>query len=122
MRLPDRVQALSPAEPVGLGRATDARRSRRAVGGLLAQRRLGWPDRAPGRTYDLDGSHITDKAGFHLAIGEAINGPGGYFGCNLDALDDCLCGGVRGADAVHIDLAGSPDRSGVAGDSYRGDG
>ncbi|MFG1827795.1 barstar family protein [Microbispora bryophytorum] len=57
------------------------------------QRRLGRPDRAPGRTYDLDGSHITDKAGFYLAIGEAINGPGGYFGCNLDALDDCLCGG-----------------------------
>ncbi|WP_285780155.1 barstar family protein [Microtetraspora sp. NBRC 13810] len=50
------------------------------------------PDRSPGRTYDLDGSHITDKAGFYLAIGEAINGPGGYFGCNLDALNDCLRG------------------------------
>ncbi|MEV0401811.1 barstar family protein [Actinoallomurus sp. NPDC050550] len=30
--------------------------------------------------------------------GEAINGPGGYFGWNLDALDDCL-GGRRGARA-----------------------
>ncbi|MEV7805373.1 barstar family protein [Microbispora sp. NPDC088329] len=57
------------------------------------QRELRRPDRAPGRTCDLDGSHVTDKAGFYLAIGEAINGPGGYFGCNLDALDDCLCGG-----------------------------
>ncbi|MGW0802654.1 barstar family protein [Nonomuraea sp. NPDC002799] len=26
-------------------------------------------------------------------MGEAINGPGGYFGRNLDALDDCLRGG-----------------------------
>ncbi|WP_407924490.1 barstar family protein [Actinomadura physcomitrii] len=25
-------------------------------------------------------------------MGEAINGPGGYFGWNLDALDDCLIG------------------------------
>ncbi|WP_432926932.1 barstar family protein [Microbispora sp. CA-135349] len=49
-------------------------------------------DRPPGRAYDLNGSHVTDKAGFYLAIGEAINGPGGYFGCNLDALNDCLRG------------------------------
>ncbi len=28
------------------------------------QRRLRRPDRAPARTYDLDGSHVTDKAGF----------------------------------------------------------
>ncbi|WP_436502073.1 barstar family protein [Actinokineospora sp. HUAS TT18] len=25
-------------------------------------------------------------------MGQAINGPGGYFGRNLDALSDCLCG------------------------------
>lgn len=50
------------------------------------------PDRLSGRTYDLSGSHVTDKAGFYLAVGEAINGPGGYFGCNLDALNDCLRG------------------------------
>ncbi|MEV6868502.1 barstar family protein [Streptosporangium subroseum] len=63
---------------------TLVRRDRRAPRGR--------PDRSPGRTYDLDGSHITDEAGFYLAIGEAINGPGGYFGCNLDALVDCLRG------------------------------
>ncbi|WP_327590963.1 barstar family protein [Nonomuraea sp. NBC_00507] len=33
---------------------------------------------------------MTDEAAFYLAMGEAINGPGGYFGRNLDALDDCL--------------------------------
>ncbi|MER5627066.1 barstar family protein [Streptosporangium sp. NPDC002544] len=54
--------------------------------------RTGHPDRPSGRTCDLDGTHVTDKASFYLAIGEAVNGPGGYFGWNLDALSDCLCG------------------------------
>jgi len=50
------------------------------------------PDRPAGTTYDLDGRFVTDIEGFYCAIGEAINGPGGYFGSNLDALDDCLRG------------------------------
>jgi RNAse (barnase) inhibitor barstar len=50
------------------------------------------PDRPAGTTYDLDGRFVTDIEGFYCAIGEAINGPGGYFGWNLDAFDDCLCG------------------------------
>ncbi|GAB3899118.1 hypothetical protein GCM10029964_084580 [Kibdelosporangium lantanae] len=41
---------------------------------------------------------MTDIDGFYCAIGEAINGPGGYFGWNLSALDDCLRGGF-GAQA-----------------------
>ncbi|WP_330479236.1 barstar family protein [Streptomyces platensis] len=41
----------------------------------------------------LDGRHIVDRDSFSCAIGEAINGPGGYFGWNFDALDDCLRGG-----------------------------
>ncbi|MGW0504092.1 barstar family protein [Micromonospora sp. NPDC003241] len=49
-------------------------------------------DGPPGTTYDLDGRFVTDIEGFYCAIGEAINGPGGYFGWNLDALDDCLRG------------------------------
>ncbi|MEH0841254.1 barstar family protein [Micromonospora sp. CPCC 205711] len=49
-------------------------------------------DRPAGTTYDLDGRFVTDIEGFYCAIGEAINGPGGYFGWNLDALDDCLRG------------------------------
>lgn len=38
----------------------------------------------------LDGSHISSKAGFYCELGEAVNGPGGYFGSNLDALADCI--------------------------------
>ncbi|MFJ7904772.1 barstar family protein [Streptomyces sp. NPDC096198] len=38
----------------------------------------------------LDGGRITTKAGLYCALGEAVNGPGGYFGSNLDALYDCL--------------------------------
>jgi len=45
-----------------------------------------------GRTIHLEGSRITDVPSFYLALGEAINGPHGYFGGDLDALDDCLCG------------------------------
>ncbi|MFD0068387.1 barstar family protein [Streptomyces sp. NPDC056690] len=41
----------------------------------------------------MDVRYIVDEDSFYCAIGEAINGPGGYFGWNLDALDDCLRGG-----------------------------
>ncbi|MFF5212266.1 barstar family protein [Streptosporangium sp. NPDC000396] len=61
---------------------------------LAAGHRLqGLPDKPAGTTYHLDGRFVTDIDAFYCAIGEAINGPGGYFGCNLDALHDCLCGG-----------------------------
>ncbi|QYN18871.1 barstar family protein [Amycolatopsis sp. DSM 110486] len=38
----------------------------------------------------LDGAQISTKTGFYCALGEAVNGPGGYFGSNLDALVDCI--------------------------------
>lgn len=38
----------------------------------------------------LDGRFVTDLAGFFCAVGEAVNGPGGYYGWNLYALLDCL--------------------------------
>ncbi|MFJ6822971.1 barstar family protein [Streptomyces niveus] len=41
----------------------------------------------------MDGRNITDRAGLYCAIGEALRGPGGYFGSTLDALRDCLRGG-----------------------------
>ncbi|MFD5804552.1 barstar family protein [Streptomyces sp. NPDC127020] len=50
------------------------------------------PDRPAGHAYEIDGRHITDQPGLHLALGEAVNGPGGYFGGCLDALADCLRG------------------------------
>ncbi|MGW7092964.1 barstar family protein [Streptomyces sp. NPDC054874] len=38
----------------------------------------------------VDGSGFTTRAGFYCALGEAVNGPGGYFGSNRDAVFDCL--------------------------------
>jgi len=49
-------------------------------------------DAPAGCMYHLDGRYVTDAASFHLALGEAVNGPGGYFGAGPDELDDCLCG------------------------------
>jgi RNAse (barnase) inhibitor barstar len=43
--------------------------------------------------YGIDGSRIRSLEDFWLAMGEAVNGPGGYFGRNLDAFSDCLGGG-----------------------------
>ncbi|MCP2323403.1 RNAse (barnase) inhibitor barstar [Hamadaea flava] len=60
--------------------------------GMALANRSGTSDQPAGTTYNLDGRFVTDIEGFYCAIGEAINGPGGYFGCNLDALDDCLRG------------------------------
>ncbi len=45
------------------------------------------------KTYRLDGSRINSTADFYAEIGRAVNGDGGYFGSNLDALADCLRGG-----------------------------
>ncbi|MET9127745.1 barstar family protein [Streptomyces sp. NPDC004528] len=61
---------------------------------LVRERDVAFEDRGgrSGRTYLLDGLHITDEPGLHLALGEAVNGPGGYFGGGLDALVDCLRG------------------------------
>ncbi|MGI5420975.1 barstar family protein [Actinomadura luteofluorescens] len=76
-----------------------------AWAGLDTRRRAAWldlvrergcrhpdRDRPPGHTYVLDGRHVTDEPGLYLALGEAVNGPGGYFGGCLDALADCLRG------------------------------
>ncbi|REE94613.1 barstar (barnase inhibitor) [Paenibacillus taihuensis] len=41
----------------------------------------------------IDGSLILDLESFYVCLGEAINGPFGYFGDSLDSLSDCLCGG-----------------------------
>lgn len=53
-------------------------------------------DRGPGATYHLDGRYVTDTFGFFCALGEAVNGPGGYFGWNTHAIIDC-CRGNWGA-------------------------
>lgn len=43
--------------------------------------------------YILEGKQITSLESFWQVIGEAVNGKDGYFGKNLDALNDCLRGG-----------------------------
>ncbi|QIQ05269.1 barstar family protein [Streptomyces liangshanensis] len=49
-------------------------------------------------TYVIDGAEVTDLDSFWRVIGAAVNGPGGYFGRNLDALVDCLRGGFGTPD------------------------
>ncbi|MER6503467.1 barstar family protein [Streptomyces sp. NPDC001455] len=49
-------------------------------------------------TYVIDGSRVTGLERFWTVIGEAVNGPGGYFGRNFDALADCLGGGMGTPD------------------------
>lgn len=50
------------------------------------------------KTYEIDGSAVASKADFFTEIGRAVNGEGGYFGSNLDALADCLRGGFGTPD------------------------
>lgn len=49
--------------------------------------------KSPGRVVVLEGAIIDDLLGFYCAIGEAVNGPGGYFGRSMQGFDDCLFGG-----------------------------
>ena len=80
-----------PAEP-NRWAGCDAEGRRFWLDTALANHTHTAPDRPPGTTYHLDGSHITDAPGFFCALGEAVNGPAGYFGWGLDALNDCLRG------------------------------
>ena len=43
--------------------------------------------------YLIDGRRVSSLEDFYRVMGEAVNGPGGYFGSNLDAFNDCLRGG-----------------------------
>jgi hypothetical protein len=45
------------------------------------------------KTYRIDGAAVGSKADLFTEIGRAVNGDGGYFGSNFDALADCLRGG-----------------------------
>jgi RNAse (barnase) inhibitor barstar len=81
-----------PAGP-GLWAAYDRKLRHEWAGAALCHHRSGTADRPPGMTYHLDGRDVTDIEGFYCAIGEAVNGPGGYFGWNADALHDCVTGG-----------------------------
>ena len=43
--------------------------------------------------FRIDGRKVKSVKDFYREIGRSVNGPGGYFGRNLDALADCLRGG-----------------------------
>ncbi|GAB2623558.1 hypothetical protein Aab01nite_16820 [Paractinoplanes abujensis] len=88
----DLWHAGGPTEP-GLWAGLSAELRHHWSGAALAHHRADAPDKPAGRTYRLDGRHVTDIEGFYCAIGEAVNGPGGYFGWNGDALHDCARGG-----------------------------
>ncbi|MCJ1679572.1 barstar family protein [Streptomyces sp. APSN-46.1] len=82
-----------PPDAVNAWAGLDTRR-RGAWHDLVRERacRRSHHDRPAGHAYELDGRHITDEPALYLALGEAVNGPGGYFGGCLAALDDCLHG------------------------------
>ena len=48
--------------------------------------------------FRIDGRKIKSINDFYRQIGFSVNGPGGYFGRNLDALADCLRGGFGTPD------------------------
>lgn len=55
------------------------------------------PDKPAGTVYHLDGRYVTDYDAFYCAMGEAINGPGGWFGGDLFWLHENAATGDGGA-------------------------
>lgn len=45
------------------------------------------------QTVEINGLNVEDELSFYCEIGEAVNGPGGYFGLCFHSFDDCLFGG-----------------------------
>ena len=64
------------------------------------------PPRSSGSTVEKSRS----ANDFYREIGSAVNGPGGYFGRNLDALADCLRGGFGTPDDRPFGSNGSTAR------------
>lgn len=92
-----------PPERLGMWRAlSPAQREEWLI--AACNRRFKWmkrgrclQDAEPGTVFFIDGAAIVDYAAFLCALGEAINGPGGYFGgMGSLSLQDCL-GGAFGA-------------------------
>lgn len=49
--------------------------------------------RPSGSIVVVDAAHITSLDDFFCALGDAVQGSGGYFGRSLLSLEDCLVGG-----------------------------
>lgn len=68
-------------------------------------RRRGPRDAPAGTIFRIEGADVDDLPGLLCAMGEAVNGPGGYFGgLNALSLQDCLFGsfGVTRPFTIHI--------------------
>jgi RNAse (barnase) inhibitor barstar len=52
----------------------------------------------------LDCAEVIDKNSFFCALGEALNGPGGYYGKGLDSMHDCLLGGFGPTPPFRLDV------------------
>lgn len=59
--------------------------------------------------YSFDATYVKDSTSFFCALGEAINGPGGYFGFDLLSLEDCLCGGFGVVPPFTLNLRNDSD-------------
>lgn len=59
--------------------------------------------------YTFDATYVKDSSSFFCALGEAINGPGGYFGFDLMSLEDCLCGGFGVVPPLTLNLRNDSD-------------
>lgn len=67
----------------------------------------GYAQHPAGSRFTIDGSLLRHEALFYCALGEAINGPGGYFGLSLISLTDCSAGGFGVQPPFHVDLVHS---------------
>jgi len=63
-----------------------------------------WHDQQAARIFRMDGRKIKSVKDFYREIGRSVNGPGGYFGQNLDALADCLRGGFGTPDDLPFEF------------------
>ncbi|WP_406100936.1 barstar family protein [Streptomyces sp. NBC_01003] len=106
-------------------RATDPSEGRRAWLSVALwsheYQRPGHPvDAEPGQVFALDGRQVVDANSFYCALGEAINGPGGYFGWNLDAANDCLRGRWGRLSSVHPGMTAFRRREDTSGPPPQG--
>lgn len=68
------------------------------------KRRGGWKDAPAGTVFRIDGAAVSDFPALLCSLGEAINGPGGYFGLSLEALVDCLGRGFGVASSFVLQI------------------
>lgn len=59
---------------------------------------------------EIDGSNIKCYNDFYCTLGEALHGPGGYFGRNLNALVDCICSPEFGGNKLQKVIWKNPNR------------